>query len=207
MEILVARESLSFFTNLATSPMRLASSTTTTELRPKMTLQRRRMTSWSTRIAVRLSKRPRVLLNVIRLIFVSFLLHTGALGQWKPAQISGFHYPPLALTAGIQGDVLISCTVETDGTVSEAAVISGSGLLKEAAVTAAKRWRFTWESDEPRRGTVKLNFEFRLGNRCKTECCPDKSEILTVYYPDRVQLVSSRPPIVVGPSSAKPLSH
>ena len=53
-------------------------------------------------------------------------------------------YPPEAKAKGIQGKVIISLRVETDGTVSKPKVAksSGSDLLDQAALAAADKFRF-----------------------------------------------------------------
>nr|WP_251006642.1 energy transducer TonB [Stenotrophomonas sp. ISL-67] len=54
-------------------------------------------------------------------------------------------YPPQAFRAGIQGEVLVGLYPQGDGQVARQAIIaqsSGSALLDEAALTAARRWTF-----------------------------------------------------------------
>jgi protein TonB len=59
-----------------------------------------------------------------------------AISQPKPV------YPPAALRAGIQGSVVLSATIGTDGAIKTVEVIRGNAFLKEAAVEAVKKWRY-----------------------------------------------------------------
>lgn len=51
-------------------------------------------------------------------------------------------YPPIARTARITGDVVLSFNVQGDGTVSDVNVISGSKFLVQPSVDAIKQWKF-----------------------------------------------------------------
>ena len=74
-------------------------------------------------------------------------------------------YPRVAIAAGLQGDVSIDCVIAPDGTVREARILSGSPLLREAALSAVRQWRYT----RPRLNdvpisvllTVTVHFELR----------------------------------------------
>lgn len=53
-------------------------------------------------------------------------------------------YPPLALTARVQGLVIIEATIDTSGHVRAARVLrSDSPLLNEEALTAVRQWTYT----------------------------------------------------------------
>jgi TonB family protein len=52
-------------------------------------------------------------------------------------------YPEMARRAGVSGDVLISATIGTDGALHNLRVVSGSPLLREEALTAARQWRYS----------------------------------------------------------------
>lgn len=51
-------------------------------------------------------------------------------------------YPPLAKAARISGSVVVELTLDEEGSVISTRVISGHPLLKDAAVFAAKGWKF-----------------------------------------------------------------
>jgi periplasmic protein TonB len=51
-------------------------------------------------------------------------------------------YPPLALTARIQGSVIVSAVIGCDGRIEQAQVIRGQALLNNAALEAVKQWQY-----------------------------------------------------------------
>ena len=59
------------------------------------------------------------------------------ISQVRPA------YPPLALQARIQGNVVLHAVISKDGAVSELQVLSGHPLLVNAAVAAVRQWRYS----------------------------------------------------------------
>ena len=63
--------------------------------------------------------------------------------RWLPSNPPP-DYPAMARSSGWQGVVLVRLTVEADGTVGEAALERSSGwpVLDEAAVAAARAWRY-----------------------------------------------------------------
>ena len=71
--------------------------------------------------------------------------------------------PPLARAARITGSVVVEVTIDEAGTVIAARAISGHPLLKDAAVSAARQWRFneTLLAGVPVRviGNLTFNFE------------------------------------------------
>lgn len=52
-------------------------------------------------------------------------------------------YPSQARSHGIDGDVVLDVTIGDDGSVHKVAVVSGPGILTNAAVTAVRQWRFS----------------------------------------------------------------
>jgi len=74
-------------------------------------------------------------------------------------------YPPIAKAARASGAVLIQVLIGEDGRVEDAQVISGHQLLREAALAAAKRWKFrpTTLSGVPVKVQGVLTFNFNLG--------------------------------------------
>ncbi len=51
-------------------------------------------------------------------------------------------YPNLAKEARVQGDVVVTATVDANGHVSKAKAVSGSAMLRQAALDAVQRWRY-----------------------------------------------------------------
>lgn len=52
-------------------------------------------------------------------------------------------YPDMARRAGVSGDVVMSGIIGTDGALHNLKVVSGSPLLRDAAMTAATQWRYS----------------------------------------------------------------
>ena len=52
-------------------------------------------------------------------------------------------YPPIALTAGVEGVVYIEARVGKDGSVSDAKILRGIPLLNDAALDAVRQWVYT----------------------------------------------------------------
>lgn len=62
-------------------------------------------------------------------------------------------YPPLARQASISGDVEVKLTIRQDGTIVSAEVLTGHGMLKQAALESAQKSRF-----ECRRCTTPIDY-------------------------------------------------
>ena len=56
--------------------------------------------------------------------------------QVKPA------YPPIALTAHVQGEVILQAVIGKDGSIQNLRVVSGHPMLIKAAVDAVQQWRY-----------------------------------------------------------------
>ena len=56
--------------------------------------------------------------------------------QVKPA------YPPIALTAHVQGEVILQAVIGKDGTIQNLRVVSGHPMLIRASVDAVQQWRY-----------------------------------------------------------------
>ncbi len=52
-------------------------------------------------------------------------------------------YPEMARRAGVGGDVNLLATIGTDGKLKNIKVVSGSPLLREEAIAAARQWRYS----------------------------------------------------------------
>jgi TonB family protein len=66
-------------------------------------------------------------------------------------------YPELARKMNIAGTVKIEVVVAPNGTVREARVVGGHPVLANAALDAAKRWRF---EPAPTESTGIIDFKF-----------------------------------------------
>ena len=52
-------------------------------------------------------------------------------------------YPPIALSARVEGTVILEATVDVDGRVSEARILRSLPLLDQPAVDAVRQWVYT----------------------------------------------------------------
>jgi len=68
---------------------------------------------------------------------VSSVLVEGLL-LYRPAP----RYPVIAREAGVQGTVVLQATISKEGTIENLRVMSGPGLLQQAALDAVKTWRY-----------------------------------------------------------------
>jgi TonB family protein len=125
------------------------------------------------RIAKRRLMQPRTLCRYW--LSISLLLGHSAIGEERqPLDIVGLSYPQLARQARVTGLVVVRITVEDDGAVSLAEVVSGHPLLGEAAKENAERWRFKKQTTfSGRNPDAYLVYRFLLegtcaGNDCRT---------------------------------------
>jgi len=51
-------------------------------------------------------------------------------------------YPPLARAARVQGDVVLSAVIDTNGNITNLQLVSGHPMLVPAAIAAVKEWRY-----------------------------------------------------------------
>ena len=74
-------------------------------------------------------------------------------------------YPLLAHQAGIQGEVIISAIIDSQGNVVDMKVVSGPPLLYSAAIKALGQWKFqpTYLNGEPVAIKWNASVKFRIG--------------------------------------------
>jgi periplasmic protein TonB len=79
-----------------------------------------------------------VVTNVPQRVLVTSTIESAKLiSRVQPA------YPPLAIQARIQGNILLHAVISRDGQVSELQVLSGHPLLVNAALDAVRQWRYS----------------------------------------------------------------
>jgi TonB family protein len=71
-------------------------------------------------------------------------------------------YPPIAISARVMGDVVITVLVRPDGSVASAAVESGAPLLREVALKAAQQAHYECRGCTESGTPYSLVFMFRL---------------------------------------------
>jgi protein TonB len=74
-------------------------------------------------------------------------------------------YPPIAIQARIQGNVVLHAIIGKEGAVSELQVLSGHPLLVQAAFDAVRHWRYspTLLSGQPVEVETTITVSFVLG--------------------------------------------
>lgn len=74
-------------------------------------------------------------------------------------------YPPIALSARVEGVVIVEVDIDTEGAVSAARVLRPVALLDEAALEAVRQWRFTPTvlNGQPVPVVMTVSVAFRLG--------------------------------------------
>lgn len=105
-------------------------------------------------------------------------LQLGATNRTPP------QYPAVAKAAGAEGPVQVQVTVNENGEVVSAEAVSGHPLLREAAVEAARQWRFKPTAIDGKsvktQGT--LTFNFTLSKNAETEA----RQLVEAAQPSRV---------------------
>jgi protein TonB len=74
-------------------------------------------------------------------------------------------YPPLAIQTRTEGTVLLHAIISVDGRITALEVVSGQPLLVQAALDAARQWRYrpTYLNGEPVEVETSITVIFRLG--------------------------------------------
>jgi protein TonB len=71
--------------------------------------------------------------------------------------------PEIARAAGVEGPVAVEITIDEGGNVESARALSGHPLLRDAAVSAAREWKFkpTLRDGNPVKVVGTLTFNFK----------------------------------------------
>jgi TonB family protein len=101
------------------------------------------------------------ILNVIRTVVTTALVFVAAMplsasGEFFPKPVASVlpEYPEDARSARVAGTVKLWFTLKANGEVAEAGVVSGNPLLRDAAVSTVKSWRF-----DPKALPANVRFE------------------------------------------------
>jgi TonB family protein len=73
-------------------------------------------------------------------------------------------YPPMARQLGMQGDVEVEARINEEGAVDSVKPLTGNPVLLNAAVAAAKQWKFTPFTNEGKavKAVAPISFTFKL---------------------------------------------
>jgi TonB family protein len=115
-------------------------------------------------------------------------------------------YPPLAKTARVAGAVIVEVTVDEEGNVIAARVISGHPLLKDAALAAARNWTFAQTKIDgfPVIVLGTINFDFSLDNARSSQDANNKAAIdRTDEKDDESDIEDAKKAVNANPLSAQ----
>jgi|ERR1700733_10280113 TonB family protein len=121
-------------------------------------------------------------------LLAALVLATLAQGQEQqivwPKHVKAPIYPAIAQTAHVAGVVIVRVTLDSEGRVTKADVVSGSALLQRAAVDSVRLWTFTKPPYDD--FSEQVSCVFRLLD-------PDKNEptgAVEFDFPDRVTVTA-----------------
>ena len=74
-------------------------------------------------------------------------------------------YPPIAKAAHVEGTVILGAVIARDGTIQNLHIVSGNGMLQQAALDAVRTWRYKpyLLNGEPVEVETTVNVIFKLG--------------------------------------------
>ena len=101
-------------------------------------------------------------------------------------------YPPIARAANVQGEVIVSVSVNPQGDVIAALALEGHVLLRKAAESAALKWKFNSlsQTSNTRVGQITFSFKFEF-----EEAVEVKDDIIFAP-PGRLELIHKVPTIL-----------
>lgn len=113
-----------------------------------------------------------------------------------PVKVIASRYPLLAHLAGVQGDVQLAVTASADGSVRNARVVSGVGLLNESARAMVSKWAFSACEGAPQDCESTVTFRYVLDpGLCANSDCPTEFEF---DLPATVTIRSKHRPAIVN---------
>ena len=103
-------------------------------------------------------------LSVLFLVLAGFCLPASTLHATQSRQVRKMvkpDYPATAREMKVEGTVRLQAVVDRDGNVENVIVVSGHTLLKPAAVTCVKKWKYEPSGNV---SLVPIEIVFRLDN-------------------------------------------
>jgi TonB family protein len=117
----------------------------------------------------------------------SFLQTNSGLDKYRVMHVESLHYPPIAKAAGVQGEVIVSADVDSDGKVTHVETYGTRELLKEAAAANIAKWTF-----EPRAsGTFRFDLSYEFVLRETGSAAAEEEVSFDLSLPHRVHVVAS----------------
>ena len=113
-------------------------------------------------VRVRRLRESQATIGIEKLSQLPTVIKSGAALLESTTSIVAPDYPPAASAARVGGSVSVEVTVNEEGSVVDAVGMGGRSLLRDAAVKAARRWRFrpVVESGRPVRFRGIFTFHF-----------------------------------------------
>jgi TonB family protein len=101
-------------------------------------------------------------------------------------------YPPIARAANVQGEVIVSVTVNDRGDVVTALAMEGHPLLRKAAEAAALKWKFNLPSQtrNARVGSITFSFKFEF------EEAVEVKDDISFAAPGRLEIIRKIPTVL-----------
>ena len=100
-------------------------------------------------------------------------------------------YPPDALAQGIRGIVILDLVIDTEGKVAEVRIVRSIAGLDEAALVAARQWRYEPVEVDGRpvsvRLTVPITFALKLPEVSRDRGIPELRQGVTPAWPENAR--------------------
>src|SRR3982074_3390146 len=78
-------------------------------------------------------------------------------------------YPPIAIAAHAEGNVIVEVKIAPSGEVLSPKVVQGHPLFSSTAVSAAKRWQFERVDENSGERSARLTFVFHIPSKKEDE--------------------------------------
>ncbi len=133
----------------------------------------------------------------------SFLQTNSGLDKYHVTHVESLHYPPIARAAGVQGEVIVSADVDSDGKVTHVETYGTRELLKEAAAANIAKWTF-----EPRAsGTFRFDLSYEFVLRETGSAAAEEEVSFDLSLPHRVHVVANPLPAGSAPAVVRVIRH
>ena len=109
--------------------------------------------------------------------------------------VETLHYPPLARSANVQGEVKVSAMVDEDGSVILPALETGHPLLAAAAIANLRRWKF--RPPTGRAVPIEVTYEFVV----RSGAAASSTERMSFDFPNHVRVEAG--PLEVEPQASR----
>src|SRR5215471_1631402 len=101
-------------------------------------------------------------------------------------------YPPIAKSARLEGAVTVLVDVDAEGNVLSAEVVSGHPLLRDAAITAARQWKFK-PAGMRYQGTITFNFMMDVPKKTSDQEPAPRQDPRSAYVDSMRDAVKANP--------------